>query len=92
MSDELISAEMGQSDIDYVACARSLGPLLAAAADTIERERELPASVVAALIDTGLFRLLQPHYLGGAELDPITYIKVVEEIASHDASTGWCVE
>lgn len=77
---------------DYVARARSLGPLLAAAADKIERNRELPASVVSALIDNGLFRLLQPRSLGGAELDPMTYIRVVEEIASHDASTGWCVE
>jgi indole-3-acetate monooxygenase len=77
---------------DYVARARSLGSLLAEAADEIERNRELPASVVAALIDNGLFRLLQPRSLGGAELDPMTYTQVVEQIASHDASTGWCVE
>jgi hypothetical protein len=77
---------------DYVARARSLGSLLAAAADEIERHRELPAAIVSALIDNGLFRLLQPRALGGAELDPMTYIRVVEEIASHDASTGWCVE
>src|ERR1700693_4151915 len=77
---------------DYVARARMLGPLLAAAADEIERNRELPASVLSALIDNGLFRLLQPRSLGGAELDPMTYIQVVEEIANHDASTGWCVE
>ena len=77
---------------DHVACARSLGPLLAAAADEIERNRELPASIVSALIGNGMFRLLQSRSLGGAELDPMTYIRVVEEIASHDASTGWCVE
>jgi alkylation response protein AidB-like acyl-CoA dehydrogenase len=77
---------------DYVGRARSLGPLLAAAADETERNRELPAAIVSALIDNGLFRLLQPRALGGAELDPMTYIEVVEEIASHDASTGWCVE
>src|ERR1700693_2779605 len=77
---------------DYVGRARSLGPLFAAAADEIERNRELPASVLSALIDNGLFRLLQPRALGGAELDPMTYIQVVEQIASHDASTGWCVE
>src|SRR6516162_10879611 len=77
---------------DHIACARSLGPLLAAAAHEIERNRELPGSIVSALIDTGLFRLLQPRALGGAELDPMTYIQVVEEIASRDASTGWCVE
>jgi len=77
---------------DFVARARALGPALAGAADEIERNRELPASIVSALIDNGLFRLLQPRSLGGAELDPMTYIAVVEEIASHDASTGWCVE
>ena len=77
---------------DYVARARALGPALAEAADEIELGRELPASIVSALIDNGLFRLLQPRSLGGAELDPMTYIRVVEEIASHDASTGWCVE
>jgi indole-3-acetate monooxygenase len=77
---------------DYVARARSLGPAIAAAADEIERNRELPAAIVSALIDNGLFRLLQPRSLGGAELDPMTYVRVVEQIASHDASTGWCVE
>ncbi len=77
---------------DYVARACSLGPLLAAAAEEIERNRELPASIVSALIDNGLFRLLQPRSLGGAELDPVTYVQVVEQIASRDASTGWCVE
>jgi alkylation response protein AidB-like acyl-CoA dehydrogenase len=77
---------------DYVARARALGPLLDIAADEIERNRELPAPIVSALIDNGLFRLLQPRALGGAELDPMTYVEVVEQIARHDASTGWCVE
>src|SRR6516225_4806517 len=77
---------------DYVARAPSLGPALAEAADEIEPNRELPASIVSALIENGLFRLLQPRSLGGAELDPMTYTRVVEELASLDASTGWCVE
>ena len=84
--------EVLQDRPDYVARARSLGPALAAAADEIERNRELPAAIVSALIDSGLFRLLQPRSLGGAQLDPVTYVQVVEQIASHDASTGWCVE
>ena len=69
---------------DYVARAP--------AANEIERNRELPASIVSTLIDNGLFRLLQPRSLGGAELDPMTYVRVVEQIGSHDASTGWCIE
>src|SRR6516165_697456 len=80
------------SNPDYVARARALGPALTGAADEIESNRELPASLVSTLIDNGLFRLLQPRFLGGAELDPMTYIQVVEQIASHDASTAWCVE
>ena len=77
---------------DYVARARLLAPVLAAASDDIERNRELPVPIVAALIQNGMFRLLQPRFLGGAELDPMTYIRVIEEIAQVDASTGWCVE
>src|SRR5579862_444539 len=77
---------------DYVARAASIGPLLAASADEIERNRELPPAVLSALIDNGMFRLLQPRSLGGAELDPMTYVQVIEQLASCDASTGWCVE
>ena len=77
---------------DYLERARSLAPALVKAADEIERNRKLPASIVSALIESGLFRLLQPRSLGGAELDPVTYIELVEQIAILDASTGWCVE
>ena len=77
---------------DYVARARSLGAALTAVSDEIERNRELPAPILAALIGDGLFRLLQPRSLGGVELDPMSYVQVVEQIASHDASTGWCIE
>jgi indole-3-acetate monooxygenase len=77
--------------IDYVASARELGPQLAAAAEEIERRRELPEPLVEALIERGLFRLLLPRALGGAELHPASYVKVIEEIAKHDASAAWCL-
>src|SRR5215472_13213847 len=84
--------ELSHDSLDYIARARSLGSMLTATADEIEHSRELPGSIVEALIDNGLFRLLQPRSLGGAELDPMTYIRVIEQIASNDASTAWCVE
>lgn len=84
--------ELSHNRPDYVARARSLAPVLAASADEIECNRELTAPILSALIQAGMFRLLQPHSLGGAELDPMTYIQVIEEIAQVDASTGWCVE
>lgn len=71
--------------------ARALAPLIRAAGDEIERERELPRPVFEALADAGLFRMLVPRSLGGAELDLPTYLQVIEEIAQADASTGWCV-
>ena len=78
-------------DIDYLGRARELAPTLAAAADEIERRRELPEAVVAALVERGLYRLLLPRSLGGAELLPADFVPVIEEIAKADASTAWCL-
>ena len=71
--------------------ARSLGPAIDAAVDEIDSNRDLPASLFAALRENGLFRLVQPEAYGGAELDPPSLVQVIEEIASHDASVAWCV-
>src|SRR5207237_7316325 len=76
---------------EYLERARELGPDLEAAADEIERRRELPEPIVEALIDRGLFRLLLPRFLGGAELPPAAYVQVIEEVAKHDASTACCL-
>ncbi len=77
--------------IDYVQRAREFAPELAAAAAEIERRRELPELVVAALAERGFFRLLLPGSLGGAELLPASFVPVIEEIAKADASTAWCL-
>jgi indole-3-acetate monooxygenase len=71
--------------------ARELAPTIAAAADQIERERRLPAPLVQALHDGGFFRLLLPRALGGAELDPATFVGITETLAKADASTAWVV-
>jgi alkylation response protein AidB-like acyl-CoA dehydrogenase len=77
--------------IDFLGRARELAPELAAAADEIERRRELPEPVVNALVERGLFRMLLPRSLGGAELLPADFVPVIEEIAKADASTAWCL-
>ena len=76
---------------DYVARVREMAPLLAAAAAEIDRRRELPEAVVDALVERGLFRLLLPRSLGGAELLPAQYVPIIEELAKTNASTAWCV-
>jgi alkylation response protein AidB-like acyl-CoA dehydrogenase len=75
----------------YVERARELAPLLKAAADEIEERRQLPERVVEALIDGGFFRLLLPRSLSGAELHPIKYVQVLEEIARVEPSVAWCL-
>jgi alkylation response protein AidB-like acyl-CoA dehydrogenase len=82
---------IGQDRPDYIARARALGPTIAASADEIEKARELPRELVSALTGAGLFRLLQPRELGGGELPPAEFARVLEEIATYDASTAWCV-
>ena len=76
---------------DYLERARAFVPELAAAAPAIERQRELPEAVVAAMVERGFFRMLLPRSVGGAELLPAPYVRVVEEIAKGDASAAWCL-
>src|SRR3984893_12402725 len=78
-------------DVDYVERARRLAPILKEAADEIEARRELPEQVVEALIEGGFFKLLIPRSLGGAELRPLTYVQVLEEIGKAEPSTAWCL-
>jgi len=76
---------------DPIARARRLAPLLAAAAARIDAARELPPDVLDAMHAEGMFRLLVPRSVGGAELDPATYVQCVEAIAGGDASVAWCM-
>ncbi len=63
----------------------------AEAADRIDEERRLPPELAADMADEGLFRLLVPRSLGGAELDFMSYLGIVEMFAMADGSTAWCV-
>ena len=57
--------------------------------DEGERERRLPAQVLAAMHEARLFRMYIPEALDGLEIDPITSMIVVEEIARADAAAAW---
>jgi alkylation response protein AidB-like acyl-CoA dehydrogenase len=90
MSSNALDVDRAETGgIDYVERARALAPLLKAAADAIEEQRQLPESVVEALIEGGFFRLLLPRSLGGAELHPVKYVQVLEEIAKAEPSVAW---
>lgn len=71
--------------------ARKLLPMIRSSADRIEADRELPRPLFEALADAGLFKLLIPHNVGGAEIDLPAYVQLLEELGKADASTGWVV-
>ena len=64
------SKSAGDMGAEYLDRARAFVPELAAAAPEIERQRELPQPVVAAMVERGFFRMLLPRSIGGAELLP----------------------
>ncbi len=71
--------------------ARQLAPLIRAAADDIEKNRELPRPLFEAIADAGLFLMAVPREVGGSEIDLPLYVQVIEEIAKADASTAWAL-
>ena len=73
-----------------VSAVRSLTPIIRDECRVTDRTRAIPGTVVDALREAGVFRLLAPRALGGAESDPLTFLRVVEEVSYADGSAGWC--
>jgi alkylation response protein AidB-like acyl-CoA dehydrogenase len=73
-----------------VEAARRLWPRVRELADTTERERRLPAELVRAFAEAGVFRMCVPRRLGGGEVDAATLVGVVEELARADGAAAWC--
>jgi hypothetical protein len=74
----------------FIVAAEGLAPQVAAFAEEGERSRRLPLPLVEAMARAGLFRLWIPQALGGPEVDPMTFLRVVETISTVDGSAGWC--
>jgi alkylation response protein AidB-like acyl-CoA dehydrogenase len=73
-----------------LAAARALEPLVLPARARFDEERQLPASLVQALGKAELFGMWLPRALGGAELPPLEFLAVIEELSRQDGSAGWC--
>ena len=80
-----------RTDAGYVERARALAPLLEASADQVETDRCLTPLLLDGLHDAKLFRLLLPRFLDGGEVDPVTFVRMIEEIAKGEASAAWCL-
>jgi alkylation response protein AidB-like acyl-CoA dehydrogenase len=68
-----------------------LAPLIRTEADAGERARRLTPALMDALHDARFFRMLLPRRLDGGEVDPLTFVEVLEAVARIDASAAWCL-
>ena len=70
--------------------ARLVGAIADEHADTGDRQGQLALPVVDALHREGVLGMWTPKAVrGGAELDPISSLQVIERIAYGDPSAGW---
>jgi indole-3-acetate monooxygenase len=73
-----------------LAAVHRLKPLVDALRDRFDTDRQLPVELVDALKDARIFSMWVPRALGGQELDPPSFLTVVEALARLDGSLGWC--
>ncbi len=82
------------ADIDaqpVVQAAAALQPTLRRYREEIEREQRLPPALVEQLHAAGFYRMVIPRSLGGLQVDPLTYLRVVELLSEGAGSVGWNV-
>lgn len=65
---------------------QNLGERIRDRAGEIEAARRVPAEIVDELAALGVCRMLAP---GGDRADPVTFVRVCEELGHADGSTGW---
>ncbi len=68
----------------------SIAETLSASGPKSEELGTLAPEAVQALRETGMFRLKLAREMGGAEADPLTEMLVLERLAYHDLTSGWC--
>ncbi|MFL5239251.1 MAG: acyl-CoA dehydrogenase family protein [Rhizomicrobium sp.] len=79
----------GRAYATIIASARALLPQLRERAARTEELRHLPPETERDLHDAGLFRMLQPKRIGGAELEYVALIDCAELLGRADASVAW---
>jgi 3-hydroxy-9,10-secoandrosta-1,3,5(10)-triene-9,17-dione monooxygenase len=72
-----------------VARAKALVPELRDRASKTEELRRLPPETERDLHDAGLFRIVQPKRVGGAELDYVALVDCADALGQADASVAW---
>lgn len=89
-ADAAQSIRRGDPTSPLIERVRALAPLVEGDAEAAERNGALSGSVVDALAEAGVFRMLLPRAAGGEGASTTEAIAVIEELARQDASVGWC--
>ena len=90
--DTMVEETRLPADIDaqpVVRAAAAMRPVLRTYHEQIEREQRLPPALVEQLRAAGFYRMVIPRALGGLQVDPLTYLRVVELLAEGAGSVGW---
>jgi alkylation response protein AidB-like acyl-CoA dehydrogenase len=80
------------ADIDaqpVVRAAAALHSTIRGYREEIEREQRLPKALVEQFHAAGFYSMVIPRGLGGLQVDPLTYLRVVELLAEAAGSVGW---
>jgi len=90
--DALVEDTGLPADIDaqpLVRAAAAMQPLLRQYQREIEAGQRMPRALFEQMRDAGFYRMVIPRSLGGLQVDPLTYTRVVELLAQGVGSVGW---
>ena len=91
MADGSLRApEPGLDAETLIARAAALRPLLHAQQAEADKAGRYSEEVHQALVEGGLYRIMQPRMFGGYELEPAVFLKVIMQIAQGHPGAGWC--
>jgi indole-3-acetate monooxygenase len=75
---------------EFHARVDAIVPLIEKRAEEAERLGHMTDDVVDALRKSGIYTMLFPKAVGGAELPPFDAMQIVERLSYAHASAGWC--
>jgi alkylation response protein AidB-like acyl-CoA dehydrogenase len=82
----MATTAVGISLLDAV---KRIAPIIQENAAASERDRRLSRQTVEAMQGAQLYRMCKPRAFGGLEVDPITALRVFEEVSRLHTAAGW---
>lgn len=76
-------------DSEIAEAVRNLRPTLVERSAEVDADGVISDESIAALVESGLFRMLRPRWSGGLESDPVDFYDAVRTVSAACGSTGW---